>query len=136
MSHEIHLTRIHKCSVHLSESSQRMVMKNFASTYACRRKGRRNIEQAFVIIWRQTRIYSYRISVHLNILCFEETRRQRTFYVLCRPNTEHVETETYVIWTGNKLLLAVLIKFMTASLEIFTQINRLKPNGNCTDHLL
>jgi hypothetical protein len=37
---------------------------------------------------------------------------------------------------GNKLLLAVLLKFMTANLEKFNRTDRLKPNGNYTNHLL
>ena len=41
-----------------------------------------------------------------------------------------------MICIGTKLLLAVLLKCMTASLETLTHINRLKPNGNYTNHLL
>ena len=42
----------------------------------------------------------------------------------------------YVVCIGKKLLLAMLIKFITASPVIFTHTNRLKPNGNYTNHLL
>ena len=49
ISHEMHLTSIHKLSLHLSESSQRTVVMNLAGTYARLRKNRSNKEQAFVI---------------------------------------------------------------------------------------
>jgi hypothetical protein len=60
ISQETDLASIHKLSVHLSESTQRTVMKNLAWTYACRRKDRKNKEQAFVIIWQENTATEFR----------------------------------------------------------------------------